>query len=151
MTLEAYLARYGGSAEISLDSLLIEQTRAVLSGRGPEGPISVELQGVSECEVRLPEAARAVLSSHRDDPLLWDYGPRSTLFGNAPLPDPPRFFHEFHELVRGQFRLERDPLRYLNWQGNFMEWRDRVVSRTYLLLTAPAPIAEAASQLLDDQ
>jgi hypothetical protein len=84
-------------------------------------------------------------------PLLWDYGPAASIFGNAPLPDPPRFFHEFHELVCGTLGIMRDPIKYLNWQGSFLGWRNIVVSRSFQLLSAGAPLVEAAAPLLDAQ
>lgn len=85
-----------------------------------------------------------------DDPLLWDYGPRSSIYGNAPLPDPPRFLFDFIKLFQPKLRGARDPLRYLNWRENFAEWREFVYSRSYLLLTAPQTIAEETALLILD-
>lgn len=84
-------------------------------------------------------------------PLLLDYGPKASLFGRAPLPDPYRFFLEFHKLVRDQFAIEREPLRYLNYKGRMSEWLAVVYSRTYTVLSGPIELAEEATKLLDAQ
>jgi hypothetical protein len=86
-----------------------------------------------------------------DHPLLLDYGPRSSIFGQAPLPDPYRFFLEFHKLVRDTWKIPRDPVKYLNWQGSLSDWLVMVYSRSFNLLSAPVPIAEACRELLDAQ
>lgn len=86
-----------------------------------------------------------------DDPLLWELGPRSQLFGTAPLPDPYRFFLEFTRLVRDELKIRRDPVRYLNWRGGLTEWLEIVYSRTFSLFTGPAPLAELAAELLERQ
>jgi hypothetical protein len=83
--------------------------------------------------------------------LLWDYGPWLAVYGNAPLPDPHRFFSEFYQLVRFELQLSWDPSSYLKWGHGFSEWLGHVYTRSYLMLRAPAPLAEAALPLLDVQ
>ncbi len=91
------------------------------------------------------------LGSSQESPLFWNYQPQGSIFGHAPLPDPPRFFHEFHELILGTLGIKRDPITYLNWQKNFLGWRNIVLSRTYQLLHAPWQVVEASTELLDAQ
>ena len=86
-----------------------------------------------------------------DHPILLDYGPRASIFGQAPLPDPYRFFLEFHKLIRDRLSIPREPIRYLNWPGRMSEWLGIVYGRSYNLLTAPAPVVQGASELLDAQ
>ncbi len=86
-----------------------------------------------------------------DHPLLLDYGPRAGIFGQAPLPDPYRFFLEFHKLVRDIISIPREPIHYLNWPGRMSEWLSIVYNRSYNLLTAPTAVAQGASELLDAQ
>lgn len=86
-----------------------------------------------------------------DDPLLWNFGPQSTIFGIAPLPDPYRFFLEFYRVVQRDLKLRRDPTEYLNWRSGMSDWLELVYSRAYNLLTAPTPVVEAAVPLLEAQ
>lgn len=86
-----------------------------------------------------------------ESPLFWDYGPQSTIFGQAPLPDPYRFFLDFFGLIRKTYGLKRDPSRYLNWQSGLKDWLGFTYSRSYSLLTAPAPLVEESALLLDVQ
>ena len=86
-----------------------------------------------------------------DDPLLWEYGPYSQIFGQAPLPDPYRFFLEYSQLVRDELKLRRDPVHYLNWRGGLSLWLELVYSRVYSLMVAPSPLIEGAIELLDRQ
>ena len=86
-----------------------------------------------------------------EDPLLWNFGPQSTIFGIAPLPDPYRFFLEFYRVVQRDLKLRRDPTEYLNWRSGMSDWLELVYSRAYNLLTAPTPVVEAAVPLLEAQ
>lgn len=86
-----------------------------------------------------------------DDPLLWNFGPQSTIFGIAPLPDPYRFFLEFYRVVQRDLKLRRDPTSYLNWRTGMSDWLELVYSRAYNLLTAPTQVVEAAVPLLEAQ
>ncbi len=98
-----------------------------------------------------PDKDIVVLSCGFDSPLLLNYQPTSSIFGQAPLPDPPRFFHEFYELIQGTLGIKRDPITYLNWQDSFLGWRNMVLSRTYRMLNGPAQVVDGASELLERQ
>ena len=158
MELASFLAEKPEDSLIALNELratgeaTVELSCAVPDSWGiAAGTCVVRAQGVveSQLNVSLPyQVPLRVSSSH---PLLWDYGGYSSIFGNAPLPDPPRFFHEFYQLVRSDLGVPRDPVRYLNWKEHLGEWLEFVYSRTYQLLSAPAPIAEAATELLEVQ
>ncbi len=111
----------------------------------------IRATGVTESQLNFTGGKAVYLSASRTHPLLWDYGGYSSIVGNAPLPDPPRFFHEFYQLVRSELGVARDPVRYLNWNTHLSEWLEFVYSRSYQLLSAPAAIAEAATELLDVQ
>ncbi len=116
------------------------------------GEISLICEGVEELNLSLRAGTLCSgLHLSTDDPLLWEYGPFSTIFGTAPLPDPQRFFYEFYELVSHRLKVRRDPARYLNWESSLKEWEQYVYSRAYRLLSAPAPIAEATIELLEVQ
>lgn len=112
----------------------------------------VLLTGVKETSIDLAQGcAVGRIQLLVRSPLLWDYGRFSNIYGNAPLPDPPKFFFDFFQLVKYKLGSPRDPAHYLNWKSTFSEWLDFVYSRTYCLLRAPAPIAEACTELLDVQ
>lgn len=113
---------------------------------------SLCLEDVCENSLKMcPGDAVSQILLESDSSLLWDYGSTSTIFGNAPLPDPPRFFFEFFQLVKYRLGVPRDPAGYLNWKENFSEWLGFVYSRSYCLLSAPNPIVEGAIELLDVQ
>lgn len=119
---------------------------------GESAEFSLSFERVSE--VSLLDAATALVQTlcvDTQSPLLWNYQPQGSIFGHAPLPDPPRFFHEFYELVVGTLGIKRDPIDYLNWQKNFLGWRNIVLSRAYQLLHAPWQVVEASTLLLDAQ
>ncbi|MFN8388967.1 MAG: hypothetical protein U0136_01605 [Bdellovibrionota bacterium] len=106
-------------------------------------------QGITQTGNPLPGDRRfEILSEH---PLLLNHGPRASIYGQDALPDPYRFFLEFHRLVRDVLKIPRDPVRYLNWGGTLNEWLSFVYSRTFLLLTAPVTVVEGAKELLEAQ
>lgn len=117
-----------------------------------EKEIEIVLKGVRETGLVLGvEQDGNTLEVLQESPLLWDYGSTSTIYGNAPLPDPPRFFFEFCQLVKFSLGIDRDPVAYLNWKNDFSEWLEFVFSRSYCLLSAPDPVVEATRSLLDVQ
>ncbi len=93
--------------------------------------------GVRESRFVLPSKEPALISISSEEPLLWDYRAWKSIFGNAPLPDPPRFLFEYQRLLRDHFKLDRDPLCYLNFRDRIAEWREFVYQRSFHLLTAP--------------
>ena len=108
--------------------------------------------GIKELEHRhSDQPSLSALEVFEDHPMLLDYGPRASLFGRAPLPDPYRFFLEFHKLVRDEFAIDREPIRYLNYKGRMSEWLSIVYSRSFTAMTGPLVLAEAATKLLDAQ
>jgi hypothetical protein len=112
----------------------------------------IEFSGVRECTISTSEPfavdAIEISASH---PFLWNYGSWSTIFGKAPLPDAPKFFYDFNQLVLDTLSVERDPLDYLFFQTGLPQWREFVYSRSFTLLNAPTRIAQAATELLDRQ
>lgn len=110
-------------------------------------PLSLLIEGCREAlfnAVHEPFTNVELLTTH---PMLGDM---VTLFGNAPLPDPPRFFFDFHRMC-SRLGVAGDPSRYLNWQGSLGQWLEFVYSRSYRLLTAPREVAEGCLELLDAQ
>lgn len=86
-----------------------------------------------------------------DDPMLCEIGPWQSIFGQAPLPDPYRFFLEFQRHVRDALGIVRDPAEYLNFRGSMGSWIELVYGRSYLLLTAPAAVIPGAVAMLEAQ
>ncbi len=123
------------------------------TGASDNSRITFKLTGVSEYRIIRPtdtftaEDIRLAV----DDPVTWDYGKLYSVFGNAPLPDPPRFFLEFYRLIKSELGSRRDPVEYLNWQESFSQWLGLVYSRSYNLLTGPLQVAEGACKLLEAQ
>jgi len=112
----------------------------------------IEFYGVQEVECLFKETA--LISSFTyslDDPYLWNYGEWSSICGTAPLPDVPKFFYDFHEIVRDKLKVDRDPMTYLNTKSTILEWKNFVYSRAYSLLSAPTQVAKVACDLLDRQ
>lgn len=142
---------------VRMEWLPEHELHIVLEGRpwweeGKDRELTVVLHDVVEAEVRFSgDAEFTRVSVAEDSPLLWDYGPAAAIYGNAPLPDVPRFFYEFFQLVRFKLSLPRDPAKYLNWLNDFSEWQQFALSRCYLLLRAPLAVAEAARELLEVQ
>lgn len=83
--------------------------------------------------------------------MLAEGGTWQSIFGQAPLPDPYRFFLEFQRAVRDRLSMSRDPVEYLNLPTSLASWVELVYGRSFLLLTAPLPVVEAALPLLDAQ
>jgi len=136
-----------------LEELRLEESgSALVSVSSANGDKSILASGVQEISLtRKRDVVPTALRLSSEHPLLADYGKRASLFGRAPLPDPYRFFLEFHKLVRDQFGIEREPLRYLNYKGRMSEWLAMVYSRTFNLLSGPSALVEAAAELLDAQ
>lgn len=85
-----------------------------------------------------------------DAPRLWAYGEHASIYGDAPLPDPDRFFVRFADLVEHGLRTGHGTGAYLGTDAE--EWRRRVTgAMPCLLLTAPAPLVEACLPYLDEQ
>ena len=104
------------------------------------------------CDARLVAGDAGVGPPVRSvDPLLTEYDDWQSIFGQAPLPDPYRFFLEFHRLVRDVAGLPREPVEYLNFRGSMIQWLEVVYSRSYLLLSAPTSVVAGAQALLDAQ
>ncbi len=115
--------------------------------------LQFQLNGVREIELKQPTIPfeTTEFGVTADDPLLWNFGARSTIFGIAPLPDPYRFFLEFYRVVQRDLKLRRDPTEYLNWRSGMSDWLELVYSRAYNLLTAPTAVVDAAVPLLEAQ
>ena len=116
----------------------------------PRQAIHVRLGGVQSYSMTGSGASVAHAAIDRAHSLLVR-GPLTSVFGQAPLPDPYRFFLEFHKAVRERLSLSRDPISYLNWPGTVTKWFGLVYSRSYHLLTAVPDVAQAACELLDAQ
>jgi hypothetical protein len=85
-----------------------------------------------------------------DAPRLWAYGEHASIYGNAPLPGPDRFFARFADLVEHGLRMGVGTSTYLGTDAE--EWRRRVTGAApYLLLTAPVRVVEACLPYLDEQ
>jgi hypothetical protein len=112
--------------------------------------ILVELGGVRDCRLIGEGGGARTLAVEISGPLVWDQLTRCSIMGNAPLPDPPRFFLEFSGLLN-DLGAVRSASEYLNWRGGFSAWREIVYSRSFLLLTAPHEIGAAATELLENQ
>lgn len=158
MELDEFLARKPEGAAVQWRGARAQADGVIIEGAALEpwwegsNEFEIHCCGAVESQLKFsPGALLGDLSASGSHPLLWDYGGYSSIFGNAPLPDPPRFFHEFYQLVRSELGVPRDPVRYLNWSDHLSQWLEFVYSRTYQLLSAPAPIAEAACELLDVQ
>ena len=133
-------------------SLTASEQSITLRGTNDAGTDNViTLSGVRESRVVLPLPERVEISLQANHPLLWEYGPKSSIFGNAALPDPPRFFLDYYQAVTAQLQVPRDPAEYLNWQESLTEWLGFVYSRSYCLLSAPDPVVAVAKSLLDAQ
>lgn len=137
--------------EIVLRFALADENGAAL------GQVIAAVRGVRDFTLgaERPDASDAKsiaeLNIVADDPLLWELGPYSQIFGQAPLPDPYRFFLEYSRLVRDELKLRRDPVHYLNWRGGLSQWLEIVYSRVYSLMVAPSPLVESAIELLERQ
>jgi len=137
--------REDGVLQLSLHCQLRPETVPAVLTVEVEKPAEYVFHGAS----KLPEVSEVLLTDSH--PLLLNYGPRASIFGQAPLPDPYRFFLEFHKLVRDKLAIPREPISYLNFPGRMSEWLGIVYSRSYNLLTAPASVVQGASELLDAQ
>jgi len=119
--------------------------------------LAIHFRGIRESQVRFGPRNRygfleaEDLEVRADDPLLWAHGPWATIFGNAPLPDPARFFVEFCDMLSRELWTGRDPSWYFRGQS-FQEWRKLVgSSTTYRLLDGPVKVMEACMPLLRAQ
>ena len=110
----------------------------------------VEFSGVRGYKISDAADSGSELRIDVDGPLCWDYRTTCSIMGNAPLPDPHRFFVEFSGLL-SDLGARQSAKEYLNWRGSFAAWREIVVSRAFLLLNAPIEIAAPATELLDYQ
>ena len=110
----------------------------------------VELSGVRGYKIADGVNSGRELRIEVDGPLCWDFRSSCSIMGNAPLPDPHRFFVEFSGLL-SDLGARQPAIEYLNWRGSFAAWREIVVSRAFLLLNAPIEIAAPATELLDYQ
>ena len=117
------------------------------------GRLVVECVGVVESNLRVGWRQSEVedLTTSADDPLLWHYGPHASIYGNAPLADPGRFFLGFADLVQQRLRTGRDVAHYFDY-APFADWAHRVTQHSsFHLLTAPEPVIESCRTLLDEQ
>ncbi len=118
--------------------------------RNQEGELRFSFEGVRENTLSVGSRAKDIGLSF-EHPILWDYGPTGSIFGNAPLPDPPKFYFDFHNLVSYRLGVPRNPNTYLNFSSSLDEWLQFVYSRTFQLLGAPMEIASKAAKLLEAQ
>jgi hypothetical protein len=120
--------------------------------RNAIGRLVISMSGIVTSNVLLGWRAGEVeeLVVLRDDPLLWPYGTHASIFGNAPLPDPRRFFAEFWDLAHFELRGRAAPAFFEF--TSYREWARRVTEHnSYLLLDGPAPLIDATRRLLDAQ
>lgn len=110
----------------------------------------LEFEAVRDYKIQPDPGEDRTVRAVTDGPLVWDYRSRCSIMGNAPLPDPPRFFVEFSGLLH-DLGVDRPASCYLNWRGSFAGWREVAYSRASLLLSAPHEIAAPAAELLDHQ
>lgn len=116
------------------------------------GSTEVTLENVGEYSLSLrPGEKGGEILFSESHPLLGDFGAYASVFGQAPMPDPYRFFLEFHRLVRDELGLAREPVSYLNYPGTIGKWFGIVYQRSFGLLTAPLIVAEGAAKLLEAQ
>ena len=113
----------------------------------------VTLKGVSEAEILFERGQKELfrLEESLEDALLWDYGQFYEIYGDAPVADPIKFFFDFLQGVRFDLKLARDPARYLNWKKDYKEWVNFTYQRAYHLMTAPKPLTDLATKILDAQ
>jgi hypothetical protein len=123
---------------------------SAIKPRMNDGQLRFLLEGVRENTLSVGNQSSEIELSF-EHPILWDYGPTASIFGNAPLPDPPKFYFDFHDLVSFRLGVPRDPNTYLNFTNSLDEWLAFVYSRTFQLLRAPKVIASKAGQLLENQ
>ena len=133
-------------------NVTLTTTEALQDGAG-RGRLTITCSNVAAFQINhsVDNALIDSLTCAKDDPLLWDYGQTESIFGKAPLPDPPRFFAQFAALLESKLGIERSPTKYLNWQGSYNDWRVMVTNRAYNLLTAPTPLIKSISGLLEMQ
>ena len=114
-----------------------------------DGPRSIEIvcSGVQDFAI---DPVPGKLQSDRTGVRLAAYGPQATIFGNAPLPDPPRFFFDFYRGVKA-LGYTSDPTLLLNGGPDLQQWLSFVYSRTYRLLSGPVAVVELAKELLEAQ
>ncbi|HYW11503.1 MAG TPA: hypothetical protein VE871_06080 [Longimicrobium sp.] len=117
-----------------------------------DGTLTIDCLGVLESEIRIGWRAGEVEDLEvidEDHPLLWVHGAHASIYGNAPLPEPDRFFMQLADLVEGS-GIGRPVMSVLDTTAE--DWRRRVAGPTpYLLLTAPQPIIDACLPFLDAQ
>lgn len=113
------------------------------------GTLDVALHGVVASRVDL--SAKSIdaedLTASRDEPLLWSFAPKGTLFGNAPVDDSLAFVVELADWLIAQ----RAPLEFGEYFGfgTLGEVAARLTHRSYKLLSGPMPLLNAAKQMLE--
>jgi hypothetical protein len=117
-----------------------------------DGTLTIDCREVLQAGLHVGQRQAEVedLEVLLDAPRLWAYGEHASIYGNAPLPDPDRFFARFADLVEHGLRMGVGTSTYLGTDAE--EWRRRVTGAApYLLLTAPVQVVEACRPYLDEQ
>jgi hypothetical protein len=119
---------------------------------GVDGLLAIECRGVVESELRIGWRQSEVeeLEVLDDHPLLWAHGEHASIYGNAPLPDPDRFFVQLADVLEQSTSGSRPVTPLLG--ATVVDWRRRVTTNgPFLLLTAPARVVDACLPFLDAQ
>jgi hypothetical protein len=165
--LKDFLARYGESAVEDCNVVLEraesigdERMRFVLHAwpwwsppqpKDPEarGELTIELRGIALSEYRLWWRSLQIIdiSVRNSGHALRELGHWVDIYGASPISDPELFFAEFHDLCVSLWAAQ-SPIFYTQ-RLTVADFAATVASNSYLLLKAPAEIAEGARRLLD--
>ncbi|MCC6932278.1 MAG: hypothetical protein IT292_03370 [Deltaproteobacteria bacterium] len=86
-----------------------------------------------------------------DHNMIADYLTTYSLYGNAPLPDPYRFYWDFSVMLRDEFGSLRNPDFYLAVDATLKGWMSNCYNRAFFLGRVPEIMLARTQELLDVQ